>query len=212
QGRLEFLGRADDQLKVRGFRIEPGEVETVLTAHPLVGAAVVTAWEDGQDCRLVGHLVAADQAVGLPSVSELRAFAAERLPDFMVPSVFTELAALPLTRNGKIDRAVLPAPEEARLDARAAFVAPRTAVEGRLAAIWAEVLGVERVGAEDDFFELGGHSLLATQVISRIRDEFGVEIALGAIFDRPTVAATALAVSGATAAPDDETEYEVFEI
>ncbi|WP_344596106.1 amino acid adenylation domain-containing protein [Actinomadura vinacea] len=212
EGRLDFLGRTDDQVKVRGFRVEPGEIEAALTAHPRLNSAVVTVFGEGTDRQLVAHLGPADRADGLPDLSELRAFLRASLPDHMVPSVFTELAALPLTRNGKIDRAALPAPDESRLGSRARFVEPRTEVERVLAGIWAEVLGLARVGVEDDFFELGGHSLLATRMVSRIRDELGVEIPVGAIFDRPTVAANALAVTRSAPHLDGETEYEEFEI
>ncbi|GAA2428700.1 hypothetical protein GCM10010191_47350 [Actinomadura vinacea] len=198
EGRLEFLGRVDDQLKVRGFRIEPGEVEAVLAAHPRVGAAAVTTFGEGSGCRLVAHMVAADQADGVPAVHELRAFAGERLPGFMVPSVFTELAALPLTPNGKIDRAALPAPNDTR-PASAGYEAPITPAEELVAGVWAQVLKVDRVGATDDFFELGGHSLLATQVMSRIRDVFGVETPLAALFDQRTVRGLASAVEGTAA-------------
>ncbi|MFI0479413.1 amino acid adenylation domain-containing protein [Actinomadura sp. 9N215] len=194
-GRLEFLSRADDQVKVRGFRIEPGEVEAVLAAHPHVRAAVVTAWGDGTAARLAAYLVPADPAEGIPAADALREFAARRLPEHMIPAVFTELAALPLTPAGKVDRAALPAPDESRLDA-GRYVPPATAAEGLLAGIWAEVLGVERVGAEDNFFDLGGHSLLAIQVTFRVRDVFGIEIPFSAPFDRPTLRELAELVEG----------------
>jgi len=183
-GELEFLGRADDQVKVRGFRVEPGEVEAALVAHPGVAAAVVTA--DGAD-RLVAYLVPADPAAGVPPVGELRGHLAGRLPEFMVPSVFTELAGLPLTAAGKVDKAALPAPGGTRPALGGAYVAPATPAEELLAGIWARVLGVDRVGGTDNFFELGGHSLLATQVISRVREAFATQIPLSALFDQPTV-------------------------
>ncbi|MEV6868895.1 amino acid adenylation domain-containing protein, partial [Streptosporangium subroseum] len=195
-GELEYLGRADDQVKVRGFRIEPGEVEAALLAHPDVATAVVVARDDNGGRRLVAYAVAADVATGVPSTGDLRAFLRSTLPDHMVPSVFVELASLPLTLNGKVDRTKLPEPEGTRPDLAAEFVASRTPTEELIAGIWAQVLGVERVGVRDGFFELGGHSLLATQVISRVRATFDVELPLAALFDHPTVAELAVAVDG----------------
>ncbi|MFC9249699.1 amino acid adenylation domain-containing protein, partial [Streptomyces sp. NPDC057136] len=186
-GQLEFLGRADDQLKVRGYRIEPLEIEAALVAHPGVRAAVVSAFGESTDRRLVAYLVPTDHTEGVPAVVELRAFAGERLPEFMVPSLFVELAVLPLTPNGKTDRAALPEPAGFRTGSGGRYVAPATATEELLADVWARVLGVERVGVLDGFFELGGHSLLATQVVSRVREMFSVELPLAALFDRPTV-------------------------
>ena len=193
-GELEFLGRADDQVKVRGFRVEPGEVEAVLAAHRGVRAAVVAASGQGDDHRLVAYLVPADPAEGIPPVSELRAFLQQRLPDFMIPAAFTELAALPLTVNGKLDRAALPSPDDSRPELAGGYVAALTPAEELVAGIWAQVLGVDRVGVGDSFFDLGGHSLLATQVISRVRRVFGVEIPLAALFDQPTVARLAAVI------------------
>ncbi|MGW5658477.1 amino acid adenylation domain-containing protein [Streptomyces humi] len=185
-GQLDFVGRADQQVKVRGFRIEPGEVEAVLTAHAQVRTAVVLPYGDEDDRRLAAYLVPEDPTTGIPPVTDLRAHAAAHLPAFMIPSVFTELATLPLTPNGKLDRATLPAPDGGRagLDE---FVAPSGDAEEALARLWAQLLGSERVGATDNFFELGGHSLLATQVISRIREIFELDIPLSALFDQPTV-------------------------
>ncbi|MEU7876481.1 amino acid adenylation domain-containing protein, partial [Dactylosporangium sp. NPDC049140] len=192
-GLIAFLGRADDQVKVRGYRIEPGEVQAALLAHPAVSAAVVVAEEQ----RLVGYLVA-DADAGMPSVGELRAFLAGRLPEHMVPAVFVELTAIPLTANGKLDRGALPAPDQSRPELEGAFVAPRSPAEELLAGIWAQILGVERVGVHDNFFELGGHSLLATQVVSRVRAVFDVELPVAALFDTPTIAGLTLAVEAAT--------------
>ncbi|MFD3658897.1 amino acid adenylation domain-containing protein, partial [Streptomyces sp. NPDC058620] len=185
-GVLEYLGRADKQIKVRGFRIEPGEIEALLAAHPAVLSAVVTASGDGTDRRLVAYLVPADHTEGVPNAGELRAHLRRDLPDFMVPAAFVELAALPLTANGKLDRAALPQPEPAHATSDD-FVAPAGATEEKLASIWSEVLGVDQVGADDNFFEVGGHSLLATQVVSRIREAFRTEVPLSALFDQPTV-------------------------
>ncbi|WP_051466578.1 non-ribosomal peptide synthetase [Actinomadura oligospora] len=199
-GVLEFLGRIDRQVKVRGFRIEPGEIEAALLAHPAVAEAVVVARDDTGDRRLLAYLVPSDLADGAPDAADLRRFLGAGLPAYMVPVAFVELTALPLTRNGKVDRDALPAPDGGRAAAGTEFVAPRTPAEESLAGIWAEVLGLDRVGVHDDFFELGGHSLLATQVVSRVRAAFGVEAALADLFDRPTVAGFAEAVE--LAAPD----------
>ncbi|MFD4562479.1 amino acid adenylation domain-containing protein, partial [Streptomyces sp. NPDC058469] len=195
EGQLDFIGRADDQVKVRGFRIEPGEIEAVLATHPQIRTAVVTAFGDTEDRRLAAYLVPADPTDGIPSTPDLRTFTSSRLPAHMIPATFTELAALPLTPNGKLDRAALPDPS-ASLELEG-FVAPAGETEELLAGIWAQVLGVERVGVTDGFFDLGGHSLLATQVMSRIREVFGVELPLAALFDRRTVRALAVAVEGA---------------
>ncbi|MFD6291566.1 amino acid adenylation domain-containing protein [Streptomyces sp. NPDC060205] len=185
-GQLDFVGRADSQVKVRGFRIEPGEVEAVLAGHPQVRSVVVSAFGDGADRRLVAYVVSAESGAGIPAVGELREFVGRSLPAFMVPSVFVEVAVLPLTPNGKVDRDALPVPEGVRPGLEG-FVAPANATEELLAGVWAQVLGVDRVGAHDNFFELGGHSLLATQVVSRIRSVFATEVPLSALFDHPTV-------------------------
>ncbi|MFE6407019.1 amino acid adenylation domain-containing protein [Streptomyces sp. NPDC057837] len=196
-GQLEYLGRGDAQVKVRGFRVEPAEVEAALTAHPGVAQAVVVAREGrgggSAGRQLVGYVVptgAAPAAGGDPAgpdARDLRAFVAERLPDFMVPSALVVLDRMPLTPNGKLDRAALPEPEYAAT----AYRAPRTSREETLAGLFAEVLHVDRVGIDDGFFELGGHSLLATRLISRARAEMGIEIPIRKIFDLPTVAALA---------------------
>ncbi|MFJ6620662.1 amino acid adenylation domain-containing protein [Kitasatospora sp. NPDC091335] len=180
-GRIEYLGRIDGQLKVRGVRIEPGEVEGVLCAHPGVAAAVVGVQRrDDGDHRLIAHVVPAAAAV--LDAQRLRSHLAGRLPEAMIPSAFVLLDALPLTASGKVDRAALPAPDTGRTEAAGAYVAPRSPVEQTLAAVFAEVLGLERVGAGDDFFALGGHSLLATRVAFRLRDALGVELPLAQVF------------------------------
>ncbi|HEX2095199.1 MAG TPA: amino acid adenylation domain-containing protein, partial [Longimicrobiaceae bacterium] len=184
-GTVEFLGRTDQQVKVRGYRIEPAEVEAVLVGHGAVREAVVLVREDTPgDRRLVGYVVAEEGAA--LSLSELREQVGRVLPAYMVPSAFVVLDAIPLTRNGKVDRQALPAPE--RGETVEAYVAPRTPMEELLCGVWAEVLGVERVGVEESFFELGGHSLLAMQAVSRVRQTFGVEVSLRALFEAPTVA------------------------
>lgn len=185
-GRLEVLGRIDHQVKLRGFRIELGEIESVLGDHPAVRQAVVVCREDRPgDKRLVAYVVA--QANDAPTSAELRAFVKARLPEYMVPSTCVLLDRLPLTPNGKADRRALPAPE-ATANEGATFAAPRTEEEATLARLWAEVLGVERVGIDEDFFDLGGHSLLATQLISRVQKTFGGELGLRTLFEAPTVA------------------------
>ncbi|MEV1176803.1 amino acid adenylation domain-containing protein, partial [Nonomuraea sp. NPDC049784] len=186
-GELEYLGRLDHQVKIRGFRIEPGEVEGALRAHPEVSAAIVVARQDDGDRRLVAYVVPADLRAGTPPAGELRAFLRRTLPDHLVPTVFAELAAIPLMPNGKIDRAALPAPESGPHGEPGEFTAPRTATEEVLAGVWAQVLGLDRIAADDNFFELGGHSLAAIQVISRLRAAFHIELALAELFDHPTV-------------------------
>ncbi|HEX8903330.1 MAG TPA: condensation domain-containing protein, partial [Longimicrobiaceae bacterium] len=190
-GSLEFLGRADEQVKIRGFRIEPGEIESALLAHPSVREAVVLARGEGDARRLVAWIVG-DEV----DAAELRACLLARLPDYMVPAAFVTLDALPLTRHGKVDRRALPDPDAADLSG-AGYVEPATGTERRVAAIWAEVIGIGRVGARDDFFVLGGHSLLATQVISRVRDAFGAELPLRALFEAPRLSDFAARVDAA---------------
>ncbi|HEX8697018.1 MAG TPA: amino acid adenylation domain-containing protein, partial [Longimicrobium sp.] len=183
-GRLEFLGRADFQVKVRGFRVEPGEVEARLLEHPEVREAVVAAREDAHgETRLVAYCVAS----GAVDAEGLRAHLAARLPEYMVPAAYVRLEALPRTPGGKVHRAALPAPEGDAYAARA-YQPPAGEAEQALAEVWADVLGVERVGRWDHFFELGGHSLLAVQVVSRLRQVLGVEAALGEVFERPVLA------------------------
>ncbi|MFI2353037.1 amino acid adenylation domain-containing protein, partial [Streptomyces sp. NPDC019443] len=196
-GQLDFVGRADDQVKVRGFRIEPGEIEAVLTTHPQIRNAVVTAFGDTEDRRLVAYLIPADQADGLPSVTDLRSFASEHLPTYMIPAVFLPLTDVPLTPNGKLDRSALPLPDGGWRVESGGFVAPATTTEELLAGLWEQLLGVERVGVTDNFFELGGHSLLATRVNSRIRELLAVDVPLSALFDHPTVRELAVVIDGA---------------
>jgi hypothetical protein len=172
-GELEFLGRLDRQVKLRGLRIEPGEIEAALVSHPDVDKCVVAMRGDGPDQRLVAYLTA--QGPQPTSVATLRRHLAERLPDHMIPSVFVFLADFPLLPSGKLDHSALPEPEPVRPDLPHAYVEPTGPLEQVLAGIWMEVLELDRVGIADDFFELGGHSLLVTQVVSRIRDLFRVD-------------------------------------
>ncbi len=200
-GVLEFVGRVDFQAKVRGFRVEPGEVEAALRAHPALQDAVALVRGDAPgDRRIVAYLVAAE-GDEVPSAAALREHLKTRLPEYMIPSAFVALDVLPLTPNGKVDRRALPAPDAPAGDA-ATYVEPRTPEEALVARIWAEVLGVERVGVHDDFFVLGGHSLLATRVASRLRTA-GVDLPLRVLFEQSTVAALAerVAQAGAGAAP-----------
>jgi amino acid adenylation domain-containing protein len=186
-GSVELLGRTDHQVKVRGFRIELEEIEAALGRHAGVGQAVVIAREDRpDDQRLVAYVTAGSG--GVPGAGELRSHLAAQLPEHMLPSTFVSLERMPLTPNGKVDRRALPAPGGDRPDPARESVRPRTAVEEVLAAIWAEVLGLERVEVSDNFFEIGGHSLLATRLLGRIKDAFAVDLPVRAIFDRPTVA------------------------
>ncbi len=187
-GELAYEGRIDHQVKVRGYRIEPGEIEAVLEQFGEVRQCVVMVREDEPgDKRLVAYVVANGE--GAATVAELRDYLRGRLPDYMVPSAFVSLEQLPVTPNGKIDRKALPAPSAAA--ATMESEEPRTPVEEIVAGIWCEVLRLERVGVEENFFELGGHSLVVTQVVSRIREALGVEVALRALFETPTVAGLA---------------------
>ncbi|WP_268254079.1 non-ribosomal peptide synthetase, partial [Streptomyces noursei] len=191
-GQLEYAGRADTQVKVRGFRIEPGEVEAALAAHPHVAQAVVVAWESlaaAPGGRLVGYVTPAGAAgADQPTAAELRRFLAERLPDYMVPAAVVVLERMPLAPNGKVDRASLPEPGYTT----GAYRAPRTPQEEALCALFAEVLGIETVGADDSFFDLGGHSLLATRLARKILLRLGPEVPLRTIFEYPTAAELAV--------------------
>ncbi|MWV46109.1 amino acid adenylation domain-containing protein [Paenibacillus sp. HJL G12] len=182
-GTIDYLGRADQQVKLRGFRIETGEIEAQLGAHQGVSQAAVVVYEDhASERRLVAYVVPSSSASIDPAT--LRQYAAGKLPDYMVPSAFIVIDAMPLTPNKKIDRKSLPAPDFA---SEAAGRGPRTPQEEILCALFAEVLGLDRVSIDDDFFALGGHSLLAGRVVVRIREAFGVELNIGSIFDSPTV-------------------------
>ncbi|MCX4863848.1 MULTISPECIES: non-ribosomal peptide synthase/polyketide synthase [unclassified Streptomyces] len=188
EGTVEFLGRRDDQVKVRGFRIELGEIETVLARHPAVTQAVVVAREDQPGVkRLVAYVVGTGGADGADA-AELRGYAADALPDYMVPAAWLLLDAFPLNQSGKVDRRALPAPDPAAL--ANAYTAPRTAAEKTVAAVWADVLGLERIGAHDNFFDLGGDSILSTRAVSRLRAA-GYDTSVRDLFNAPTVAGLA---------------------
>ncbi|HSX62872.1 MAG TPA: amino acid adenylation domain-containing protein, partial [Tahibacter sp.] len=178
-GCIDYIGRADTQVKLRGFRVEPGEIETVLARHDGVAEAVVVALGDGDDKQLVAYVVAKATADEALLTTALRPFLQRELPHYMIPSVFVPLAALPLNANGKVDRRALPAPQRA---APPDFVAPATPTEMRLARIWQDLLKLERVGANERFFELGGHSLLATRVVGAVLTEFGCVLRLQDVF------------------------------
>jgi len=227
-GTVDFLGRLDHQVKVRGYRIECGEVEAAIEAHPGVRATVVVAREDSPgDTRLIAYLVPDDDGVWPRAESdeaalaanpvaaprraersrtlaaELRVMLRASLPEYMVPSVFVPLDVLPLTPTGKVDRKALPAPAATRPGPAGTLVSPRTATEETLVAIWAEVLGIDALGIHDDFFDLGGHSLLAVKVVSKTRDALAVEIPLRAMFEAPTVAGLAEVVDDLKAGGQD---------
>ena len=192
-GTVEFLGRADWQIKVRGFRIEPGEIEAALQSHPSVRAAVVLAREDARgDKRLAAYCTVRGDTL---DVAALRSHLLERLPEYMVPAAFVELQTMPLTPNGKLDRRALPAPADDAFGSRS-YEPPQGELETALAALWGELLGIERVGRHDDFFELGGHSLLAVQLISRMQDRWGVAVPIAQLFAQSTLAQLAGQVHG----------------
>jgi acyl carrier protein len=193
-GALEFLGRIDQQVKIRGFRIELGEIEAALSAQPAVAQAAVIAREGGPEGKqLVAYVVTAPGEVA--EVAALRRELSNRLPDYMVPTIFVSLNALPLTPNGKVNRAALPAPDAASSRLENTYVAPRSPVEEKLCDIWSDVLRVEKVGINDNFLDLGGHSLLAMRVVSRVNRALNVELPMRLLFERPTVSALALAIT-----------------
>jgi natural product biosynthesis luciferase-like monooxygenase protein len=216
-GTLEFVGRVDHQVKIRGHRIEPGEIEAVLETHPGIAQAVVTAREDGEGER---RLVAYTRAPGgrVLSVGELRSHLEGVLPDYMIPSSFVNLEVFPLTPAGKVDRAALPEPASDRPNLEEAFAAPATPAQEEIAELWRGLLGVEEIGIRDDFFELGGDSLLVVHFVSRAREKLGVEIRVGKVFEAPTVEAMAehveeiRLVSGCLAVDPGTAGYEREEI
>ncbi|MFC7220911.1 amino acid adenylation domain-containing protein, partial [Streptomyces polyrhachis] len=205
-GNVEFVARVDNQVKIRGFRIELGEIESVLDQHPRVHSCAVLAQPDGSGKRLVGYVVLNEDAEDAENTADaestadtadlLRAHLKEKLPSYMVPSAFVRLDELPLNSSGKLNRRVLPVPGADRAPAARGGVPPRTTTEARLAEIWEEVLGCRPVGITDDFFELGGHSLLAVKVLARVRQAFGVELPVKAVFELPTVAQVAAELDG----------------
>jgi len=188
-GEIEFLGRADHQVKVRGYRIEPGEIEVALLAHAAVGRAAVVVREDTGEKRLVAYLEPAPDAA-VPTAGELRAWLRERLPDYMVPAAFVAMDEIPMSLAGKVDRARLPAPSDTDAGRGAASV-PQSGLEREIAAVWREVLGLGTVGLDDNFFEIGGHSLLVARMQERLREKVGREVSVVDIFQYPTVGSLA---------------------
>jgi acyl carrier protein len=193
-GNIEYIGRIDNQVKVRGYRIELGEIESVLGQYPGVRESAVIVRADTVGERwLVAYVVQSQGRV--VTVSELRSFLKQKLPDYMIPAAFVFLDSLPLTPNGKVDRKALPMPDRSRPQLDETFSAPRTPVEELLANIWAEVLKLDKVGIHDNFFDLGGHSLRATQVVSRVRAAFQVELPLRTLFEKQRIDELAKAIT-----------------
>jgi hypothetical protein len=201
-GEIEFLGRRDQQVKVRGYRVELGEVRERMNEHPDIRDSVVVITGKGAEAVLVGYYVSREEL----EVGRLRVWLRDRLLEETIPNVFVRLKKMPLTVNGKINYAALPSPESTRPKMAQCYVAPRTHTEEILAGIYAEVLNLQRVGVLDNFFEMGGHSLLATQVIARLRVNFQIEVPLRNIFEQPTVAGLAAIVIEAQAAQADSAE------
>jgi len=204
-GEVEFLGRLDDQVKVRGFRVELGEIESLLAQHPSVARAAVVLRTGGGDARLAAYVVPTSHAAEPLAETDLQAWAQQRLPDYMVPDAFVVLERLPLGPSGKVDRNALPDPESLAADDE--LVAPRTPTEERVAAIWAELLGVERIGVTANFLSLGFHSILAIRGLNELNRAFGVRVPLRSFFDSPTVAQLA-AVVDAEIGRAEEREFE----
>ncbi len=185
-GDIEYLGRIDTQIQLRGFRIELGEIEAAVLAHPSIGACAVCVREDvAGEPQLVVYMVA--EHGHTIDIAATREHLRMRFPEYMVPNIFVELPALPLTTNGKLDRDALPAPQLTRESAGAAYVVPAAGLEGALARLWTEVLGIDDIGAEDNFFDVGGHSMLLAQVHSRIVSELGKQVAIVDLFRHPTI-------------------------
>ncbi|MFE3696067.1 phosphopantetheine-binding protein, partial [Streptomyces sp. NPDC059129] len=185
-GNLEFLGRLDQQVKVRGHRIELGEIEAALGRHPEIADAVVTVDEEGPGgARLIAYVVLHDATA---DISDIRHFLRDVMPSYMIPSLIVPIAEVPLSSSGKLDRSRLPSVEGIRLDVTAGYVAPEGEVQEAVAEIWADLLGLSGVGARDDFFELGGHSMLIINMIWQIKQRLGVELAFADIFESPVIA------------------------
>ncbi|MBH8578109.1 amino acid adenylation domain-containing protein [Nostocaceae cyanobacterium CENA369] len=197
-GNIQFLGRIDDLVKVRGFRVELGEVEAVLSKHPQINQAVAKVFgESAREKYLAAYFVPIPGET--IKVEQLRTFLSEQLPDYMMPSAFVEMESFPLTPNSKVNRRALPEPSNSRPELSQTYVEPRTPTEEILAGIWQDVLGLEKVGIYDNFFDLGGHSLLATQVIALTRKAFGIELPLLSLFESPAIAPLAQKIATAKA-------------
>jgi acyl-coenzyme A synthetase/AMP-(fatty) acid ligase/acyl carrier protein len=191
-GNLEFIGRVDNQIKIRGVRIEPGEIETHLLKHPAVQQCAVIVKGSDVDKQLVAYIVLS-QAV---SANEWRSFLKKRLPDYMIPSLFFVLEELPKNSSGKIDRQALQQSATKQIRGEATFVAPRNTIEKSLSAIWSELLNIQRISIHDNFFSLGGHSLLASQLALRIQETFKIKLCVAAIFEAQTIAALSSLIQG----------------
>ncbi|HVF90509.1 MAG TPA: amino acid adenylation domain-containing protein [Blastocatellia bacterium] len=204
-GNLEFVGRIDQQVKIRGYGIELGEIEGVLNEAGGIKEAVVIAREDDRGENYLAAYIVREES-GMMSQGELRGYVKERLPEYMVPKAFVMMEKMPLLSNGKLDRRALPEPEAARPELEPGYVAPHTAMEEVLAELWRDVLGIQKVGVNTNFFSLGGHSLLATQLITRVRDTFQVELPLKKFFENPTITGLAATVAESQAEKADESE------
>jgi acyl carrier protein len=203
-GEIEFIGRYDSQVKIRGFRIELGEIEAALTGHESVRETVVVAREEASgEKRLVAYVVA--QRGEKVDAAELREYLKEKLPEYMLPAVIVQMAALPLTHNGKVDRRALPDPTSVRPELKAVYAAPRNELERTIAAIWREMLVIEEVGIHDNFFDLGGHSLLMVQTHGKLQQALGREIVVINMFQYPTISTLAEYLSGAE---PEQTSFE----
>ncbi|MHC5725552.1 MAG: condensation domain-containing protein, partial [Nostoc sp.] len=208
-GNIEFLGRIDDLVKIRGFRVELGEVEAVLSKHPQINQAVAKVFgESAREKYLVAYFVPSPGET--VKVEQLRTFLTDQLPDYMIPSAFIEMESFPLTPNGKVNRRTLPEPTTSRPELGQTFVEPRTPTEEILAGIWRDVLGLEQVGIYDNFFDLGGHSLLATQVIALTRKAFGIELPILSLFESPAIAPLAQKIATAKAPDRQELSLKRF--
>jgi amino acid adenylation domain-containing protein len=193
-GQIEYIGRVDDMIKIRGYRVEPNEIIGVLDTHPAVQASAVIEGQDGTgNQRLVAYIVV-NHAQARPTATELHDLLLSRLPDYMIPAIFVVLPNLPLTSNGKLDREALPPPDASNTLVHDNYLSPRTVLEEKLSALVTDLLFVPRVGVNDHLFLIGGHSLFGTQLIARIRDNFGVELPLRSVFESPTPALLARAI------------------
>lgn len=194
KGCLIHKGRKDFRIKIRGYGVDLVEVEKALLSHPGIKEAVVSIQTiDSADGRLIGYFVSAREIA--PTVSDLRMYLREKLADHMIPSLFVRLDKIPLTANGKVDRRALPQPDDTRPDLSTPYARPRNEIESSLVQIWEEVLDVHSIGVNDDFFDLGGHSLSATRVVSRVFEQFQLEMPLRALFQSPTIAAMAAVIA-----------------
>lgn len=203
-GVIDFLGRTDRQVKIRGNRVELGEVEAVLSTHESIMDAVVVPAEDPQNESILLAYLTTKNPYGKPSVSELRSYLQEQLPDYMIPASFITLDNLPLTSSGKVNFQELPAPEENRLDLETSYLPAVTGTEKELVRIWTKYLGVEQIGVQDNFFDLGGHSLMAIRILSEIESTFGMEVPLATLFQATTVQTLAEIISRASSSPEME--------